>query len=91
MIYLGETKLNQNQFQDGVREASYICGQISAMKEVGIEPQAALDYITSVNNNQIVADNNLEVAKVHAETEVTCFKLGKTHGQGKVCGFNAGR
>lgn len=91
MICLGETELNQEKFQDGVNEASYVCGQISALQVVGIEPQDALEYITSINNNMIVADNNVNVANIHAETEVTCFKLGKKHGQGKVSGFNAGK
>ena len=68
---LQDFKLNEKMFQNGVSSVSAICGQFSALTNVGIDKTGAIDIIMNLQNiefNKIVntenCNSNKETAKL---------------------------
>lgn len=66
--------LDMNEFGEGVKEYSKICGKISALMSLGIDPVHALAYISECEDREITYKNNLEIAKIQADTQISTAK-----------------
>jgi len=65
-----ELELNPQEFQAGIDSISFLVGQYSALKSVGIDSTSAIDVILNERNieynlelNRMTCDNNKEIAK----------------------------
>lgn len=56
-------------FTKGVEDVSELCGKISALTSVGIEPGQALAYLSNVQDGEISYKNNVEIAKIQADAQ----------------------
>lgn len=61
---------NEEQFYKGIEDISYICGQITALFNVGLSEQAVMDFIINKENikynseaNIVNKEMNIEIAK----------------------------
>lgn len=61
---------DEERFQQGVNDVSRLCGKIAALSSIGVSPEAALQYFSGIKENQAVAENNLAMARLNAETQV---------------------
>lgn len=66
--------LDMNEFGEGVKEYSKICGKISALMSLGIDPVHALAYISECDDREITYKNNLEIAKIQADAQISTAK-----------------
>ena len=57
------------KFADGVDSMAELCGQITALVNVGITPRDALDYIATKEATNSLTTNNLEIAKVKSDAD----------------------
>ena len=63
--------INVQEYQAGIDSISFLVGQYSALKSVGIDSTSAIDVILNERNieynlelNRMTCDNNREVAKI---------------------------
>lgn len=56
-------------FTKGVESVSELCGKISALTAVGLEPGQALAYLSNVQDGEISYKNNVEIAKIQADAQ----------------------
>jgi len=63
--------INVQEYQAGIDSISFLVGQYSALKRVGIDSTSAIDVILNERNieynlelNKMTCDNNREVAKI---------------------------
>lgn len=61
-------------FTKGVEDVSELCGKISALIAVGIEPGQALAYLSNVQDGEISYKNNVEIAKIQADAQKDASK-----------------
>lgn len=61
-------------FTRGVEDVSELCGKISALTSVGIEPGQALAYLSNVQDREISYKNNVEIAKIQADAQKDASK-----------------
>lgn len=61
-------------FTKGVEDVSELCGKISALTSVGIEPGQALAYLSNVQDGEISYKNNVEIAKIQADAQKDASK-----------------
>lgn len=66
-----DTSLDKKAFKNGIDSVSYICGQYSALKNVGIEGSSCIDIIISLLNadhnmkmQQSTCENNIEISRI---------------------------
>lgn len=55
---LGNIKMNKKEFQKGVDSVSELCGQISALKSVGIDNQGVVDLVATIINKDNLESQN---------------------------------
>ena len=63
---LVDVVLDDEKFQDGLDDISFVCGQITGLINIGIDPVDALNYLV----NKDVLKNNLEMGKINKETSI---------------------
>ena len=69
---LQDFKLNEKMFQNGVSSVSGICGQYSALTNVGVDKSSAIDIIMNIQNiefNKIVNTENCTTNKETAKLQ----------------------
>lgn len=66
--------LDMNEFGEGVKEFSKICGKVSALMSLGIDPTHALAYISECEDRDVTYKNNIEIAKIQSETQTSAAK-----------------
>ena len=69
---LQDFKLNEKMFQDGANSVSAICGQFSALTNVGVDKSSAIDIIMNIQNiefNKIVNTENCTTNKETAKLQ----------------------
>lgn len=77
---IDRVQFNRDDFILGVNSVSRLCGQITALVNVGITPDMALSYLASVEESDKLAAHNLEVSKISAESGVEMAKYGMVSG-----------
>ena len=70
---LGE-KLDNERFSKGVYDVSYLCGAISALVSVGINPNKAMDYIVDKEATEVGLEYNLKMADIQKATAIETAK-----------------
>lgn len=71
---LAKCNIDIDLFQKGINSVSEMCGIISALVNIGINPHKALDYIVDKNSTELMINNNTEIAKINAEASVKSSK-----------------
>lgn len=59
--------LDKVQFQDGVKDISYLCGQISALTTVGVSAETAAALLFDSESTRNICDNNIECSNITAK------------------------
>lgn len=62
--------IDKELFEQGIKEVSKLCGAISALSNVGINPHKAMEYLAT----EFVSNNEIEIAKINAEATVDASK-----------------
>lgn len=68
---------DDDEFQRGIDEYSYVCGALTALCNAGLSPSEAIEYI--VNKDTI--QHNLEVTKIGANATVESSKYASIKGE----------
>lgn len=63
---LGDAQIDEKEFKKGMKDASKLCGYITALKNVGLDNENILNYL--LNSDTI--DHNIKIAKMNNETQV---------------------
>lgn len=65
------SSLDKKQFKNGIESVSYICGQYSALRGVGVDGSSCVDIIVSLLSSEhniemqrMTCDNNIEISKI---------------------------
>lgn len=66
--------VDMDEFSNGVKEYSRICGKMSALISMGVDPIHALAYISECDDRDVTYKNNLEIAKIQSDTQVSVAK-----------------
>ena len=67
---LEEVKFDKTNFQKGMKDASYLCGMLTALMNVGISAVDALAYYM----NESTMDNNIKLNEMVNEVEMSKIK-----------------
>ena len=67
---LEEVKFDKANFQKGMKDASYLCGMLTALMNVGISAVDALAYCM----NESTMDNNIKLNEMVNEVEMAKLK-----------------
>lgn len=59
--------LDKSQFQDGINDISYLCGQISALTTVGVSAETAAALLFDSESTRNICDNNIECSNITAK------------------------
>ena len=59
-----QVKFDRKKFTEGVNSVAELCGQITALVNAGITPRDALDYLATKESTILLAQNNLDIAKI---------------------------
>lgn len=62
-------------FSSGVNNLSYLCGQISALVNVGITPSEALNYLSSKEGMDKAIAHEERVGEMQSKTAIECSKF----------------
>ena len=73
---LKDIVINKSDFNDGVKDMSRLCGQISALCAVGITPSMALSYISEKYASDEVNKYNLKISELNANSNIESSKFG---------------
>ena len=66
--------IDYKKFQSGINEISKMCGEITALVNVGIDPHRALDFLQEKYITEIITSGNLDVAKINANAAIESSK-----------------
>ena len=69
-------EFSEESFKCGVSDVSRLCGQISALANVGIHPHVALSYLSDKESTENINKYNYEISKLNAESNVQAAKFG---------------
>lgn len=61
---------NQEEFQRGIKDSSYLAGQITALLNAGVSEGFVLDFLL----NQATIDHNIKAAEVNKEMNIEIAK-----------------
>lgn len=75
---LSDCKLNKEAFQKGIDEVSELAGKITALANVGVPPESALEYFASMDAGNMTFklqsklskeanDTNIKIAEINGE------------------------
>lgn len=68
--------MDVDSFDAGIREFSCLAGKIAILTAVGVEPSQALAYISECEDRKTTFENNMSVAKMQTEAQVSVAKCG---------------
>lgn len=72
---LTEVCLNEEKFQEGLKDISKTCGMITGLVNAGLSVIDALNYLT----NQEIMENNIKLAEINKEASVGIAKEQSLH------------
>ena len=75
--FKNETKdvsIDIEAFKKGISSVSELCGAITALVNVGINPHKAMDYIVDKEASKEIFENNLAVAKIQTDANISTLK-----------------
>ena len=67
-------ELNKNEFQNGINDVSYVCGAISALISIGVDPNKAMDYVVDKESTGVLMAHTERVANIQAEAAINSSK-----------------
>lgn len=73
---LEDVEIPVEPFKQGVADVAYLCGAISALVNVGINPNRAMDYVVEKQLMASTMEHNLKVAEIQKESSVESAKYG---------------
>lgn len=68
--YLSSFTLDDVEFKNGIKDMSRLCGSISALVSVGLNPNTAIEYITQMNLTKLSMEHSVVMGKLESETAV---------------------
>lgn len=68
---LENCKIDAEDFQKGLDNISFVCGQVTGLINIGFTPSQALEYVI---NLETIA-HNLDVTNIGAKASVECAKI----------------
>ncbi len=77
---LVEVKFDKANFQKGMKDASYLCGMLTALMNVGISAVDALAYCM----NESTMDNNIKLNEMVNEVEMAKIKAELIYNEKRV-------
>ena len=69
-----DTSIDVEAFKKGISSVSELCGAITALVNVGINPHKAMDYIVDKEASKEIFENNLAVAKIQGDANISALK-----------------
>lgn len=69
-----DVSIDIEAFKKGISSVSELCGAITALVNVGINPHKAMDYIVDKEASKEIFENNLAVAKIQADANISTLK-----------------
>ena len=72
---LSDAEINKEKFVNGVNDVSYLCGAISALVSVGINPNKAMDYIVDKEATKLAMEHSIAMANIQKEISIETSKL----------------
>lgn len=71
----GSISINTEKFQDGVDSMSKLCGQISALINIGINPNKAMDYIVDKEASMDMMMHNIKITEISSQAAVNAARF----------------
>ena len=78
---ISEVRYDKSKFQKGIDKMSKLCGMITALVNVGITPDNALNYISESELNRQGTEATVEITKIQAEANVSSSKYNSENSQ----------
>lgn len=72
---LDNVSYNKNKFNHGVDEMSELAGKISALVNVGVSPDNALEYICAIQTNELNVNLQKEITVNTNETNIETARI----------------
>lgn len=72
---IADCKYNRNEFCKGISEMSKAAGMITALVNAGVSPSEALEYIASLNVNNLTYKMQTELNKQSNDTNIAIAKI----------------
>ena len=69
-------EFSEEDFKSGVSDVSRLCGQISALANVGIHPHFALSYLSDKESTKNINEYNYKISKLNADSNIQSAKFG---------------
>lgn len=69
-----DVSIDVEAFKKGISSVSELCGAITALVNVGINPHKAMDYIVDKEASKEIFENNLAVAKIQGDANISALK-----------------
>lgn len=66
-------------FQKGISSVSELCGAITALVNVGINPHKAMDYLVDKEASKEIFAHNIEIAKIQSDSTISTLKSEVTN------------
>nr|DAO97751.1 MAG TPA: hypothetical protein [Caudoviricetes sp.] len=72
---LGDCKIDVQKFREGIESVSFLCGAITALVNVGINPNKAMNYLIDKEAAESAMQHNIDIANIQKETSIETSKL----------------
>ena len=72
---LGDCKIDVQKFREGIESVSFLCGAITALVNVGINPNKAMNYLIDKEAAESAMRHNIDIANIQKETSIETSKL----------------
>lgn len=73
---LSNINIDLEEFNNGVKSVSDICGKIVALSNVGIPPVVALEFISNRMDIDSTVDSNEKITELNNKASIECSKNG---------------
>lgn len=71
---LVDCEINKDKFQQGLDDMSYMAGQITALANMGISPEYALDYLMAINAGEMTYKLQSKLSEDSKDTSIAVAK-----------------
>lgn len=65
---------DKKSFQSGINKVSELCGAITALVNVGINPSKAMNYLVEKDSTELMLENSIQIAKIQADATIKSSK-----------------
>lgn len=72
---VSECILDKEEFDNGIKKVSALCGAITALVNVGITPSKAMDYLVEKEAAESAMEHNLKMAEIQANAAIQSAKF----------------